>query len=82
MGNSASLHNVAFHWLKNGFMRLASGLMQLAATGRRRNILHLHCLFEGKILLVHQNGDNHIQNFSLGRYIVRYMFGNHVFASL
>ena len=27
---------------------------------------------------VHQNGDNHIQNAHLGRYIVGYTFGNHV----
>ena len=30
------------------FMQMASGFMQLAATGCRRNILHCHCLFEGK----------------------------------
>ena len=29
-------------------MQLASGFMQLAAVGRRRNIVHFHCLFEGK----------------------------------
>ena len=28
------------------------------------------------MLLVHSNGDNHIQNFLLGRYIVGYMVGN------
>ena len=27
---------------------------------------------------VHCNGDNHIQNFNLGRYIIRYTFVNHV----
>ena len=27
---------------------------------------------------VYLNGDNHIQNFHLGRYIVGYTFGNHV----
>ena len=27
---------------------------------------------------MHLNGDNHIQNFHLGRYIVGYTFGNHV----
>ena len=27
---------------------------------------------------VHYNGDNHIQNFHLGRYVVGYTFGNHV----
>ena len=32
-------------------MQLASGLMQLAATGCRRNILYCHCLFEGKCYL-------------------------------
>ena len=30
------------------------------------------------MLVVHLNGDNHIQNFHLGRYIVGYTFGNHV----
>ena len=29
-------------------MQLASGFMQLAAAGRRRNKVHFHCLFEGK----------------------------------
>ena len=29
-------------------MQLASGFMQPAAAGRRRNKVHLHCLFEGK----------------------------------
>ena len=33
------------------FMQLASGFMQLAATGCRRNILLCHCLFEGKCYL-------------------------------
>ena len=33
-------------------MQLASGFMQLAAAGCRHNILHFHCLFEGKMLLV------------------------------
>ena len=32
-------------------MKLASGFMQLAATGCRRDILHCHCLFEGKCYL-------------------------------
>ena len=30
------------------------------------------------MLIVHLNGDNHIQNFHLGRYIDGYTFGNHV----
>ena len=34
-------------------MLLANGFMQLAAAGRRCNILHFHCLFEGKMRLVH-----------------------------
>ena len=34
-----------------GFRQLASGFMQLAATGCRRNILHCHCPFEGKCYL-------------------------------
>ena len=40
-----------FMQLASGFMQLASGFMQLAATGCRRNILHCHCLFEGKCYL-------------------------------
>ena len=59
-------------------MQLASGVMQLAAAVRRRNIVHFNCLFEEKMLTAHKNGDNHIQNFHLGRYIVGYTFGNHV----
>ena len=27
---------------------------------------------------MHQNGDNHIQNFNFGRFIVVYMVGNHI----
>ena len=34
--------------------------------------------FPLSLLIVHKNGDNHIQNFHLGRYIVGYTFGNHV----
>ena len=45
---------------------------------KRRNKVHFRCHFEGKILIVHKNVDNHIQNFHLGRYIVGYTFGNHV----
>ena len=55
--------------------------MQLAAAVSRRNMVHFNCLIEGKILIVHENavnGDNHIQNFHLGRYIAGYTFGNHV----
>ena len=44
--------------------------MQLAAADSRRNILHFHCLFEGKMSLAHWNGDNNIQYFCLGRYFV------------
>ena len=44
----------------------------------RRKKVNFHCLFEGKMLIVHYNGDNHIKNFHLGRYIVGYTFGNHV----
>ena len=47
-------------------MQLASGFMQLAAAGRRRNKVHFHCLFEGKMLIVHLNWDNHIQIFLWG----------------
>ena len=35
--------------LTSGFMQLARGFMQPQATaGRRLNILHIYCLFEGK----------------------------------
>ena len=34
VGNPTSLRNVAFHWLTSEYMQLASGFMQLAATGR------------------------------------------------
>ena len=43
--------NVSFQCLTNGFMQLANGFMMLAASGYRRNILHYHCLFEGKCYL-------------------------------
>ena len=46
--NPTSLRNVAFHRLTSEYMQLASGFMQPAAAGRRRNKVHLHCLFEGK----------------------------------
>ena len=78
VANPTSLRNVAFLWLTSEYIQLASGFMQLAAAGRKRNIAHFHCLFEGNMLIVHLNGDNHIQNFHLWRYIVGYTFGNHV----
>ena len=34
LGNSMSLHNVAFHWLTSEYMQLASGFMQLVAAVR------------------------------------------------
>ena len=40
------IKNVVFHWLTSGFM-------QLAAAGRRLNVLNFYCLFEEKILQVH-----------------------------
>ena len=40
--------------------------MQLAAAGRKFNILYCHCLFEGNLLRVHWNGNNHIKNFIWG----------------
>ena len=52
-----SLCNVDFHRLKVLFIQLASSFMQLAVAGHRCNILHFHCLFEGKMLLVHKDGD-------------------------
>ena len=48
---ATALCNVSLQCLTSGFMQLASGFMQLAATGCRRNILHCHCLFEGKCYL-------------------------------
>ena len=48
-----SLRNVVFHWLTSEYMQLASGFMQLAAVKRRRNKVHFHCLFEGKMFIVH-----------------------------
>ena len=50
VANPTSLRNVAFHWLTSDFVQLASGFMQMAAAGRRRNKVHFHCLFEGKML--------------------------------
>ena len=46
-------------------MQLAGGFIQLVAAGRKRNMVHFHCLFEGKMLIVHLNWDNHTQNFHL-----------------
>ena len=40
-----------FMQMTSGFMQMASGFMQLATTGCWRNILHCHCLFEGKCYL-------------------------------
>ena len=57
-------------------MQLASGLMQLAVAGRIGATKYIFVL--RKMLIVHENGDNHIQNHHLGRYIVGYTFGNHV----
>ena len=74
VGNRTSLRNVAFHWLISEYMQLASGFRWTY----RRNKVHFRCLFEGKMLIVHWNGDNHIQNVHLGRYIAGYTFGNHV----
>ena len=44
--NLTPFRNIAIH-------RLTSGFMQLAAAGCRHNMLHFHCLFEGKMILVH-----------------------------
>ena len=48
---ATALCNVSFQCLTSVFMQLASGFMQLATTGYRRNILHCHCLFERKCYL-------------------------------
>ena len=65
VANSTSLRNVAFHWLTSEYMQLAGGFIQLVAAGRKRNMVHFHCIFEGKMLIVHLNLDNHTQNFHL-----------------
>ena len=41
--------NIAFHWLTSDYIQLASGFMRLAAAGRRRNIVHFHCLFSNAL---------------------------------
>ena len=74
VGNPTSLRNVAFYWLTSEYMQLASGFMKTYMSKK----VHFHCPYEGIMLIVHSNGDNHIQNFYLGRYIVGYTFGNHV----
>ena len=49
-------------------MQLASGFMQLAAAGRIGTTKHMFTgFFLRKMLIVHQNGDNHILNYHLGR---------------
>ena len=47
-------------------MQLASGFMQLAATDCRRNILHCHCLFEGKCHLCIRMGITMLKIIILG----------------
>ena len=49
VANPTSLRNVAFQWFISEYMQLASGFLQLA----RRNKVHFHCLFEGKMLIEH-----------------------------
>ena len=66
---ATALCNVSLQCKTSGFMQLASGFMQLAATGCRRNILHCHCLFEGKCYLC--------INYYLGKYIVGYALRGH-----
>ena len=53
VANSMSLRKVAFHWFKSEYIQLGSVFMQLVAAGRRRKIVHVHCLFEEKMLIVH-----------------------------
>ena len=54
-------------------MQLASSFVQLAAAGRIGATKYIFTVF-----FMGKNGDNHIQNFHLGRYFVGYTFGNHV----
>ena len=63
---ATALCNVSFQCLTSGFMQLASGFMQLATTGRRRNILHCHCLFEGKFYLCIRMGITILKIIILG----------------
>ena len=50
VGNPASLHNVAFHWLTSEYMQLVSGFMQLAAAGRISATKYIFTVFlNGKI---------------------------------
>ena len=63
--------------LKNGFMQLVH-VSLFCAAGNGHNILHFHCLFKGRMLLVHLNSDNQIQNLHLGGHIIQYTFANHV----
>ena len=53
VANPTSLRNVTFHRVTSEYMQLASGFMQLAAAGCVCNRVHFHCLFEGKMLIVH-----------------------------
>ena len=66
--NATSLRNITFNWLTSGFM-------QLAATGRRRNLLHFHSLFEGKYYLCFRVGITILKNFIWGGIV--YMFKKH-----
>ena len=51
VGNPTSLRNVAFHWLTSEYMQLASGYMQLAATGRIGATKYISTVFlKGKCL--------------------------------
>ena len=50
VANPTSLRSVAFHWLASEYIQLASRFMQLAY---RHNKVLFHCLFEGKMLIVH-----------------------------
>ena len=45
VANPTSLRNVAFHWMTNEYMQLASGFMQLAAIGRIGAINYIFAVF-------------------------------------
>ena len=47
VADPTSLRNVVCHWLTSEYMHLASGFMQLAAAGRRRNIVYLTVFLKG-----------------------------------
>ena len=54
-----------FHWMTCGFKRIAILQFKINYLNGARQ---------------HLNGDSHIQNAHLGRYIVEYKVGNHIYS--